>query len=515
MVTLEQEFGQLLRRTPEYHGLKRKELGTALSRRVAIHLSSIKWVPDPILVSDNVLRSWLDQYEIPAGTSDIKVMAQLHKSMETFLELETWYGADLRKYVALGFTGRRALEEYLRRNGVRVKEAVVRAWHDKCSLYTPDELFDIYDGEKDEYVARPLATEADLRLCSCEIRKWYYHEGVAVPQIVRRLQRYPCFRSQDVTTKVVSHFVERNPPYEIDHWQQLLQDPFVEYLQLLKHNVYTIPDEDKEAGMKSHESYKFDWVESFHQSFFKRKLVERFCMSANFRAVDLHNVWQYICEFDEPHAAALPCCECGYVFPYSNFILDSRRRHCMGMHFLGHDGDVKQESGLSFVCEYCVADAGLCSRACIDSLRTRWISSGLHERAYWESRYPVAGPTFYAGDMSVWQPLRSKRFSMVGLERSLAALYGRRELARQADCPNRICTYPGQKSWQIHDELFYKQGYDLPCPESLTVAGRAKWSRILGSELSIDDLDSIMRDRRERRACRERQQLVLKYESQP
>ena len=103
---------------------------------------------------------------------------------------------------------------------------------------------------------------------------------------------------------------------------------------------------------------------------------------------------------------------------------------------------------------------------------------------------------------------------MVGLERSLAALYGRRELARQADCPSRICTYPGQKSWQIHDELFYKQGYDLPCPECLTVAGRAKWSRILGSELSIDDLDSIMRDRRERRACRERQQLYLKYQSQ-
>ena len=42
VVTLEQEFGQLLRRTPEYHGLKRKELGTALSRRIAIHLSPIK-----------------------------------------------------------------------------------------------------------------------------------------------------------------------------------------------------------------------------------------------------------------------------------------------------------------------------------------------------------------------------------------------------------------------------------------------------------------------------------------
>ena len=186
----------------------------------------------------------------------------------------------------------------------------------------------------------------------------------------------------------------------------------------------------------------------------------------------------------------------------------------MGMHFLGHDGDVKQESGLSFVCEYCVADAGLCSRACIDSLRTRWKTSGHPERAYWEWRYPVAGARCHAGNTEVWQPLRSKRFSMVGLERSLAALYGRRELARQADCPRRICTYPGQKSWQIHDELFYKQGYDLPRPECLTVASRAKWSRIVGSEVSIDDIDRIMRDRHERIRCRERQQQNLKYQSQ-
>ncbi len=156
----EQEFGQLLRRTPEYHGMRRHILGTVLSQRTAIHLSSLKWVPDPVLVSDKVLRSWLDQYEIPAG-SDTKFMytAQLRKSMETFLDLEMWYGPDLRKYVSLGFTGRRALEEYLGRHGVSVRERVVRAWYDKCRLYTPEELSDIYEEDTGRYVARPMVVE--------------------------------------------------------------------------------------------------------------------------------------------------------------------------------------------------------------------------------------------------------------------------------------------------------------------------------------------------------------------
>ena len=495
VAAFEQEFGQLLRRTPEYHGLRMNQLGTVLARRAAIHLGPIKWVADPILVSQNVLRSWLDQYEIPAGTDDIKSMARSHKSIETFLELETWYGSDLRKYVALGFTGRRALEEYLGRNGVRVREAVVRAWHDKCRKYTPDELTDVHPQDVDatEYVARALATEGDLREYSCMIRKWFYHQGLAVPQIVERLRVF--FPSQDVTSSVVSHFLQRNPPYKIDHWQQLLQDPFVEYLRDLKDHGFEIPDEDED---RTPEFYYCDQRTAFHQSFFKAKLSEFFCMSANFRAVDLHNVWQYICKPDQPYAAVLPCCECGYVFPYSIFVLDPRRRLHMGALDLGHDGRSSQEGGLAFVCEYCVADDGLCSRACIESLRTKWHQGTIHERLYWESRYPLGGGRGH--------PLRSKHFSMAALDRSLAALYGRREVAREADCPKRCRYMTEKKSWQIHDELFYKHGYDVQRPEFLTDAGRSRWLRIPESELLECDRvsDTLMRDRQWRIECRKR-----------
>ena len=89
VVTLEQEFGQLLRCTPEYHGLRKNSLRAILSRRLAIDLGTVKWVPDPILVSEQVLRNWLDLYEIPARADDIK--NESRKIIGTSAELEEWY----------------------------------------------------------------------------------------------------------------------------------------------------------------------------------------------------------------------------------------------------------------------------------------------------------------------------------------------------------------------------------------------------------------------------------------
>ena len=170
----------------------------------------------------------------------------------------------------------------------------------------------------------------------------------------------------------------------------------------------------------------------------------------------------------------------------------------LDLHLISHDGRCSQESALAFVCEYCVADDGLCSRACIESLRTKWRVT-IHEHLYWESRYPLGGGRGHT--------LRSKHFSMAALDRSLAALYGRREVAREADCPKR-CRYGDfwQKSWQIHDDLFYKHGYDVQRPEFLTDAGRSRWLRISGSELLESDRvsDTLMRDRQWRIECRKR-----------
>jgi len=66
----------------------------------------------------------------------------------------------------------------------------------------------------------------------------------------------------------------------------------------------------------------------------------------------MQNVWRYICKPDEPYTAVVPCCECGYAFPYSSCILDSRRRLHMGVLDLGLDGLSRQEGALAFVCEY-------------------------------------------------------------------------------------------------------------------------------------------------------------------
>ena len=47
----EKQYGNLLRSTPHYHGLRLCALKSALAKRSAIHLDAIKWMSDPILVS--------------------------------------------------------------------------------------------------------------------------------------------------------------------------------------------------------------------------------------------------------------------------------------------------------------------------------------------------------------------------------------------------------------------------------------------------------------------------------
>ena len=41
--------------------------------------------------------------------------------------------------------------------------------------------------------------------------------------------------SKGLTHDVVKHWYDRNPKFEFEHWQQLLQPPVIKYLQNLKH----------------------------------------------------------------------------------------------------------------------------------------------------------------------------------------------------------------------------------------------------------------------------------------
>ena len=130
----------------------------------------------------------------------------------------------------------------------------------------------------------------------------------------------------------------------------------------------------------------------------------------------------------------------------------------------------------------------------------------MHDTLYWDSRYPLGRSDEGA------HPVRSKHFSGAALERSLIALFARREVARQADCPKRSrYGNPWDKSWQIHDEPFYKYGFDVPLPQFLQEACRARWLRIPESELPLCHRipDELHRQRRWRSELRERRHAIL------
>jgi len=310
-------------------------------------------------------------------------------------------------------------------------------------------------------------------------------QGLSLQQLVEDLRAIApaAWPGKDLTQDVVSDFLRRNPKYEVERWQHLLQDPFAEFLRELKAGDYYMPDHifyqlPPEARTRT---YRWGWVEPLHQSFFMSKLWEEYAVSCTMRSVDLYNVWQYICEPGAPHAAAMPCCSCGYVFPHIRFIIDPKRRLSMSdiIDPKSRLDNCVQESAHAFVCEYCVADNELCRDACIESLRTKWRQS-VTENQYWRQRFTKRSEL---GDLV----LRSKDLSHKALERSLVALYARREVARQADCPKRNRFGEGSRqelSWHIHDEIFYKYGFEVPLPHFLQNANRAAFLGVPESDLA-------------------------------
>ena len=145
-----------------------------------------------------------------------------------------------------------------------------------------------------------------------------------MPRLLEYLRFYfPC---KDVTRPVLYNFLRKNPKHSVDHWQQLLQDPFAEYQQQIKGGYYLVPDEIQEkspAGMRV-SVYHTSSCAAFKQSFFKRKLWGAFAVGCNFSVVDLHNVWHFVCKPDDGYRVTLPCSVCGYVFPHSIMTLHPR-----------------------------------------------------------------------------------------------------------------------------------------------------------------------------------------------
>ena len=116
----------------------------------------------------------------------------------------------------------------------------------------------------------------------------------------------------------------------------------------------------------------------------------------------------------------------------------------LDIHLLNED-PTGQVSSISFVCQYCVADAGLCRFACMESLRTKWCTTS-YEASYFRR---------YRPDVEFLREHETVR--RAELDSSLAGLYARRAVVKQVDCRNR--NRYGDfylRSWQIHDEIFYK-----------------------------------------------------------
>ena len=182
VVRFEEEYGKLLRSTPEYHGLRHKALKAALAKRTAIHLETREWVPDPIRVSDKALRLWLQKYPIPAGTDELEGQ-DTHGDVSSPAALDAECGYNLRKRIALGFTGYRAAERYLSAVGIGVKHNVVRRWYDVYGRASDDEIMGRY--YEDDDGLRPTVTEADLRQWDefhCLLRVWRDVEELSVEQ---------------------------------------------------------------------------------------------------------------------------------------------------------------------------------------------------------------------------------------------------------------------------------------------------------------------------------------------
>ncbi len=160
-----------------------------------------------------------------------------------------------------------------------------------------------------------------------------------------------------------------------------------------------------------------------------------------------------------------------------------------------------RESAYVWVCEYCVADSELCKEACIMSYRIKWRQHP-EDHFYWERRYTKRN--FFG------QQVRSKHFSQAAFERSHAALYARREVAQEFACPKRDFNRYGDPgpSWQLHDEFFYKYGYDVPMPYFMQNANRAAWLRIPESALSERDRISEFEMSRCRAAANDRKRRV-------
>ena len=485
----ENEYGHLVRSITEYRGLGAKALRSALANRSAIDLTTGKWADTPVLVSsEKVIRNWVDKFGND-NQPGIQISIGSHQGpIATPGDLEDWCGGNLRRYVALGFSGRRAVQKYLREHGIIVGEWVVHKWLDLHSRWTPEqESAALYECPADclDRYGHVRTTNADLCEYERDLQVWHRVWGLSVQQVVHRFQSQLDCEYKGVSCSVVWDFFQRNPLRVFESWQLLLQGRVATYLVELKARYPYI-------GPRC-----IYWNGMHHQPFLRKKLWEEFAVRCDFQASDLYKVWDYVCRPDEPYAAVMPCSKCGYLFPEPKVVVErgySRNR----------------DGAFVWTCEYCVADGGLCKEACILSYRTKWRQTP-EDNASWRRRYSKRSHMIDIESSDI--VLHNKHFSEAAFQKSLAALYARREVAREFGCRGTLNQYAdfGDK-WLLHDEIFHRHGYDVPVPYFMQNANRAAWLRIPESALSERDRISEFEMGRDKAAAAKRKQVTERAE---
>ena len=492
----ERLYGNLMRCTPEYHGLERRALRSALSKRTCIHLTNDepKWVADPILVSDWCLRQWLVMYdnEVTQGRDDIELLMHFLdrapralREEYTYGDVEDWFGDTLRRSRALGFTGYRAVEGFLRERGLRVCQGAIRKWYDAQSRWTPYDVQVHVEEAGDEWCAGPCLTYADLNSSLTWLHRRRYVHGASIAAICEGLLAFRDDR-KNVSRITVRDWFRDNPLRIVKCWQMMLQESIIQHLVELKREFHGETEGPQWAAdwrcitTKSEGNVVAQYSDEDHQSFFKQKLWAEFAVRCDFKTADLCKVWPHICT-DGPHMAAFCCAICGYSFPQSQVIIRQGRKKL-------------SEDAYVWDCEGCVRDGGIAEEAAVRGYRTRWSPAlSVEGHCKWGARCEQYDGAHASG---VW--LGSESF-----KKSLAALYERRTVAQglnlkvlglnRYDAATDLAKskfkrppdweHKNRLSCEIHDELFYSHGYDVPMPRFLHNAGRAAYLRLSESQL--------------------------------
>jgi hypothetical protein len=298
----EQEYGHLVRSTTEYHGLGYKVLKTALLNRRAVDLTTSEWTDTRVLVSEGVIRQWLDTFGKHNRPAIEIGISPTERPPATPGELEEEYGGPLRRYVALGFVGRGAVQQYLREHGIIVGDHTIRRWMELYSSCLPEWVIP-WD---------PEVALVDLNTHERNLQVWHRVWGLPITTVAHRLR---VLLEDDGEYTTVSYFAvrdffQRNPLRVFTSWQLLLQGRVATYLVELKaRHTYT--------GPKS-----IDWDDMHQQPLLRKMLWEQYAVRCDFPANELHKVWDYVCKPEEPYAAVMPCSQCGYLFPETKVIVE-------------------------------------------------------------------------------------------------------------------------------------------------------------------------------------------------